>query len=204
MAQDDGQDFSHALDATQFEVFLGCLQKADSAMRRFLRVTAICFAVGLSCGWAMASEPDCYRTAEDAVAQAGARGVQGFRVETVRRDIFSGAAWATVRSCTHPEWPASLLLVASGHPVVAPARLELWRPSPERIFVVRAGTRVRLVATDENTRLEASGVALANAALGDRIQVRLLPVSAISSDPAPERLATGIVRGRDLVEWVTP
>jgi hypothetical protein len=61
---------------------------------------------------------------------------------------------------------------------------------------------VRLVATDETTRLEASAIALANAALGDRVPVRLLPVSTNSSEPAPERLATGIVRGSDLVEWV--
>ena len=153
-------------------------------------------------GSASGSEPSCYGSAADAVAQVGVRGVVGYRLEGTRRDLFSGALWATVRACGHPERPA-LLVMASVGSEFAPG---LARQAEIRANVVTAGSRVRLVESDGNVRLEVSAIAQGNAAIGDRIRVRLVPVSSDSglsggtSWTANEQFATGIVRSRDVVE----
>ena len=68
-----------------------------------------------------------------------------------------------------------------------------------------AGTRVRLVETSGNVRMEMSGVAQGSAALGERVKVRMMPVSGDGTDSGTswagnERFLTGVVRGSELVE----
>ncbi len=163
--------------------------------------------ISVMCGvmrWAAASEPSCYRTVGDAASQTGVRGVQGYRLETLRRDAFSGVEWATVRSCGHPEWPGTLVMLSawSSGGGLAGRRSEI---AGARALLMLAGTRVRLVETSGNVRMEMSGVAQGSAALGERVKVRMMPVSGDGTDSGTswagnERFLTGVVRGSELVE----
>ncbi len=143
------------------------------------------------CGGAWASEPGCYRTAEAAAAQTGVRGVDGFRLEGRRRDVFSGAVWATVKSCAHPERPGVLIVAGGDAPRVRAA------PRAETpAMVLMAGAKVTLIEQDDAVRIEMQGVAQGSGAVGDRVRVRLVSVGG----DGEERFVDGIVRGRDLVE----
>jgi hypothetical protein len=176
-----------------------------------MRVGLAMVLVG-ACGCAWGSEPSCYRSSAEAAAQTGVRGVEGYRLETVRRDVFSGAVWATVKSCGHPERPGVMLLASVGTGLGGGISVGMARRSEiaaDRVLVMLAGTRVRFVETDENARMEMSAVAQSSGAVGDRVRVRLLPVSSdggsdgATSWASSERFATGIVRSRDLVEMET-
>ncbi len=152
--------------------------------------------LGGVCAGARASEPGCYRTAEAAAAQTGIRGVDGFRLEGRQRDVFSGAVWATVKSCAHPERPGVLVMAAGEI-----GRVGRGAASPvEAPMVLVAGARVTLVETDDNVRIQMPGVAQGSGVVGDRVRVRLLALTAEGG----ERFVDGIVRGRDVVEMVTP
>ncbi len=143
------------------------------------------------CGGAWASEPGCYRTAEAAAAQAGVRGVDGYRLEGRRRDVFSGAVWATVKSCAHPERPG-IMVIVSGEA----GRSGVALKHDAAAMILLAGSKVTLVEMDDFVRIEMQGVAQGSGALGDRIKVRLVAVSADGG----ERFVDGIVRGSDWVE----
>jgi hypothetical protein len=73
-----------------------------------------------------------------------------------------------------------------------------------------AGSRVRLVQTSDKVQMEMSGVAQESGAVGDRVRVRLLPLSSDgalgeqTSWASSERFATGVVRSRNLVEVEGP
>jgi hypothetical protein len=161
-------------------------------------------------GSAFASEPSCYRSSAEAAAQSGVRGVEGFRLEAVRRDSFSGTSWATVKSCAHPEWPGTLVMVSawSAGAGASVAHAQRSDPGVAKALAMQAGTRVRYVETSGNVRLEVSAVAQASGAIGDQVRVRLVPVSGEgsadggSSWSGSERFAIGIVRSRDVVEMV--
>ncbi len=146
------------------------------------------------CGGAWASEPGCYRTVEAAATQSGVRGVDGFRLEGRQRDVFSGAVWATVKSCTHPERPGVLVMAGGDLVRVAGATR-----SEAAAMVLLAGAKVTLIQRDEAVRIEMQGVAQGSGAVGDRVRVRLLALTADGS----ERFVDGIVRGSDVVEVVT-
>jgi hypothetical protein len=168
--------------------------------------------ISVMCGvlrTASASEPSCYRTAQGAAAQTGVRGVQGFRLESVRRDVFSGVAWATVRSCGHPEWPGTLVMLSAGNAGGALGALAGRRSevAPRAALVLLAGARVQLVETSGSVRMEMSGIAQSSGAIGDRIRVRMVPVSGDGTDvgsswSASERFLTGVIRSAGLVEVV--
>ncbi len=162
---------------------------------------------------AMASEPVCFADPAGAASGLGARGANGYRLEAVRRDAFSGSVWASVRSCVHPEWPGQMVLASGAagalEPSLGNAALRslggALRPGP----LVLPGALVRLVEVRENVRIESAGIAQAMGAAGDRIQVRLIPLSAPAGDESGtawtsgQRVVTGIVRGRRLVEVET-
>jgi hypothetical protein len=144
------------------------------------------------CAGAWASEPACYLTADAAAAQSGVRGVDGFRLEGRQRDVFSGAVWATVRSCAHPERPGVLVMGAG----------EVGRPGPGKVaeagMVLVAGTKVTLTQNEGVVHIEMQAVAQGSGAVGDRVRVRLLTVS----PEGGERFAEGVVRGGHAVELV--
>ncbi len=180
-------------------------REAEAVMRVLIALVVAIFGL---VGSAFASEPSCYASAAEAVAQVGVRGVVGYRLEGTRRDLFSGSLWATVRDCGHPERPA-LLVMASLGSEFAPGLARRVEISAQRAIVMTAGSRVRLVESDGTVQLEVSAIAQGNAAIGDRIRVRLLPVSSDSglsagtSWAANEQFATGIVRSRGVVEMET-
>jgi hypothetical protein len=164
--------------------------------------------VWLGTCWAWGSEPVCYRSAQQAAEQAGPRGVAGFRLESLERDPFSGVSWALIRSCAHPERPAVMVMAAaeaSPH-LAAPAvrSTPVLRDVPAaKPTVLHAGERVRLVETSENTRIEMSGIAQASGAAGDRVRVRLLPLTPgdrTAAWPVEERFVIAVVRGGGVLD----
>ena len=164
---------------------------------------------------AHASEPVCFATTAEAAAQVGVRGVHGYWLTSSRRDPLSGAVWATVGSCEHPEWPKTVLLasVAEEASLLSPAlrhgmasAAELTPPAAaQRVIVMQAGSRVTLLKLSATERMEVSGIVQTSAAVGDRVKVRLLSVSASSgpddqSSWSEQRFAVGVVRSATLVE----
>lgn len=142
-----------------------------------------------------ASEPGCYRTPGDAVAASGARGVDGFRVESIRQDLMAGRTWAIVRSCAHPEWPGSVVLAEAGF---ARGRFrETATPVMTKVFLMPAGKRVLLLAQGPFVQMEMPGVLLENAALGDRVKVRLLHVN--QDESTPEHVVAGVVKSSGVI-----
>ena len=148
-------------------------------MRRSMRQLAMIAALGTTAH----AQPACFRSIPEAAAQSGPEDTQGFRVNSTHLDVFSGITWAAVVSCVHPERPAVLIKGAApqAHKVAEPARAAA---------LVLAGTEVRMQRVDASSRMEVSGVALANGAAGERVRVRLQ--SAIAG--AQETFVTGIVR----------
>jgi hypothetical protein len=152
---------------------------------------------------AQAAEFVCFRTAAEAVVQAGVRDREGYRLEAVRRDTFEDVNWATVRSCGHPEQPAQLVLASrvasrvASREIALPARASSVSTPVWSAAMLRAGSQVTLVITDGVARIEMQAIAMANAVVGNKVKVRLLSGSA-----GEERFAEGTVRDRTLVEVV--
>lgn len=167
---------------------------------------SVCMTVG-----AVASEPVCYTTADAAARQSGTRGVQGYRLEGMSRDVFSGVLWATVRSCEAPERPALLVPVPGGAvawvaPSLSLAAFGRVRLAQDKELAVRAGAKVQVRQLSENIRLEMAAIALGSAAVGDSVRVRLIPAGGGDGNQAGaswgggERFATGVVTARNVVE----
>lgn len=138
-------------------------------------------------------EAVCFRTANEAAAQLGRPGTEGFRLDTLRRDVFSGLTWATVSSCEHPERPK---ITVSSHDGVQVAVQAVTQQQENRKFLVRAGMKVRLVRVEETMRLELEGVAQANGVLGDRVRVKILSPYGVGE----EKFVTGLIRSSALLE----
>jgi hypothetical protein len=152
-------------------------------------------ALGLVLGLGIArAEVGCFRTAAQAAVQFGEQEGGGYRLEFVRHDVFSGRSWAMVRSCAHPEWPP----VAIGAEFQRRAVVAVVNgTTPKSVpWAVTGGGTVKVIDVDPMARIEMSGVAQANGAVGDWIWVRLLgPTSA-----GVVRMVQGIVRGKEWVE----
>lgn len=139
------------------------------------------------------AEVNCFRTPAMAAVQVGEQEGGGYRLDFTRRDEVGGRTWATVRSCSHPEWPAVVVATAG---TVKP-RLSGGKAVAEvRQPIMRGGTTVRVVQGDAMVRLEMAGVAQANAGVGERVLVRLLS----AGDGAEERVAEAVVRSAYVVE----
>jgi flagella basal body P-ring formation protein FlgA len=65
-------------------------------------------------------------------------------------------------------------------------------------MVLMAGAKVTLIEQDVAVRIETQGVAQGSGAVGDRVKVRLVTLSAEGG----ERFVDGIVRASDVVEMV--
>lgn len=157
----------------------------------FRALIIVCWA-----GGCRASEPVCFRTPADAVAQTGVRGVSGYWLESSNRDVYADTVWAVVKSCEHPERPGVVVFGGSG---LGPATLPHAQAQSSRTRLLQAGARVQVVINDGLARLEMSGIALAGGAAGDPVRVRLIPSSA---EQGTEQFATGVVRGSGTVEVV--
>ncbi len=154
------------------------------------------FAGAVWVGWLSASEPVCFRTPADAAGQTGVRGVSGYRLESVNRDVYAGTVWAVVKSCEHPERPGMVVFAGTSavSPGVPQTEARVLRP-----FLLQAGAKVQVVMDDGLAHVEMGGVALAGGAAGDQVRIRLTPVN---REQTTEQFAMGVVRGSGVVEVV--
>ncbi len=122
------------------------------------------------------------------------------KLNVVVVDRGSGARWATVLDCKHPEWPARMVLLpANSSPVVGETR-EVAVASLQHSFV-RVGEKVKLWSSDDLLRIEVDGVAEETKEEGQRIRVRLIQHMG-SYGQSPERQLMGVVRGSGDVELI--
>ena len=161
-------------------------------------------------GNALGSEFSCYLTPDAAAAQQGPRSTGGFRLERMRRDLFSGATWASIRNCDHPEEPARLLLGPADAAIVSgqtTTQLAGSTTSP-RTLLVLAGSSVKVFGGTDQFRIEVAAIALFSGAVGDRVRVRVcrgagsVLASSNPNESETEHYLTAVVRERDLLEWV--
>jgi hypothetical protein len=115
-------------------------------------------------------------------------------------DRGSGARWATVMDCKHPEWPARMVLLPASSSQV-PAEAREVAVVARHHFFVRAGEKVKLWSSDDLLRIEVDGIAEETKEEGQRIRVRLIQHMG-SYGQSPERQLMGVVRGSGDVELV--
>ena len=153
----------------------------------------------LACPGFCAAQAACFRSVAEAVAQSGRPGTIGFWLEGTMRDAMNGEKWAQIGRCGHPEWPAlrvkasapEFAMVATvrptpsggpGYALGQPTRTATRDPllpvlvavrAEQGEPIVRAGATVTVMQHSALVRLEVSGVALASAAVGDQVKVRV-------------------------------
>jgi hypothetical protein len=121
----------------------------------------------------------------------------GYRIATFHWDPLLRQQWAMIATCGHPERPTiavrippareqARLLYAENKPTIV-------HPPQGLLPAVHAGDLVRLWSLEDAIRIELSGIAEENAAMGRRIRVRVLR-STLADDGPPQTLS-GVVRG---------
>jgi len=135
-------------------------------------------------------------------------GVEGYRVMARRWDALLQRNLEVRQDCTHPEWPARLVALASTNMSSSNAfPMERVGIVPVRTveaaaiatpLLVHAGDRVRLWSQDERVRIEMSGVVEKSARCGDRVMVQVTRRSE-ETGMTVDRLA-GVVRAAGDVE----
>lgn len=159
-------------------------------------------AAGLLAAITVAASPlhsGCRATPEEALKQSSTDhdgSIQGFRIANLRWDPFLQQQWAIVVSCAHPELPPLTLKV----PVQSSRYADVTRLS---LPAVRNGDFVRAWSQGSFARIEMNGVADGNAALGDRIRIRVmrpLPSDGGLTATGSSETLFGIVRGPHNVE----
>jgi hypothetical protein len=105
--------------------------------------------------------------------------------------------WAIISSCEHPEFPSLTLPVSE-------RATEHKDGAMTPFSIVHAGDVVLVWSQEAFVRIEMTGVAEGNAALGDRIRIHLLRPSTVSAEGANFAQNVGplfgIVRGPHEVE----
>ena len=132
---------------------------------------------------------------------------RGYRLREVWWDPVLQQRWAALESVAHPEQPLLSKLTDFVEPQsgggstgaisvakAAPVFAQLKRAE----LAVRSGESVTLWSAEDNVRMEISAVALSNAIIGDRIQLRV--TGAGLNGDAGWRVS-GIVRAAGNVEW---
>jgi hypothetical protein len=122
---------------------------------------------------------------------------RGYRVREVRWDPVLQQRWAVLQSVAHPELPFLAELTDSGVdvPAVATAVVNVAPVFKVTELAVRSGDRVVLWSAEQNVRMQMGAVAEGNAAVGDRISLR---VTGVNGDSGWR--VSGIVRGPGSVE----
>jgi len=173
-------------------------------MRPFVVFTkGLVLIVGLHASSAIAATPlrsGCWATRALALEPALARpteSLRGFRVTALRWDPLLQQQWAIVSSCERPELPSLTLPVPekiSRHKGVTKTSLS----------IVHSGDVVRVWSQETFVRIEMTGVAEENAALGDRVRIHLLrPPTAVfegADFAANTETLFGVARGAHEVE----
>lgn len=158
-------------------------------------------AAGLLAASAVAASPlhsGCRATPEEALKQSTQTGetTQGFRVTNLHWDPLLLQQWAIVVSCANPERPSLTFKV--------PVHSGRYADTTIKLPAIHNGDIVRAWSQDSFARIELSGVAEGNAALGDRIRIRVIrPFSSggegLAASGSPET-RFGIARGPHDVE----
>lgn len=116
----------------------------------------------------------------------------GYRIHGEISDAVVGRRWLVMENCSRPQGPwkavpgLQAIETGGGSRVSTQALAE---------FMVRAGSRVHLIKSEANVRLNLAGVALESGAAGDHIRVRV---------SAQGTVLSGIVRTHDLIELAPP
>jgi hypothetical protein len=143
---------------------------------------------------------ECRATPEEAVDSSSSQkdvALQGFRVSALRWDPFLQQQWAVVISCAHPALPPLTLRVPGG----SSRHVDTMKAS---LPVIRRGDVIHAWSQEPFVRIERTGVAEGDAALGDRVRIRI--IRSLSTDAAETGISnnnetlSGIVRGRHNVE----
>jgi hypothetical protein len=168
-------------------------------IRQLVWFVAALFGLGWTLAWVSglrAATPDSI----DAIAQRAE--ARGYRVRGVRWDPVLQQRWVVLESIAHPERPAVAELTGDATPapastaaaLVATNQTAFLKPSE---MAVRSGDRVVLWSAEPNMRMQMGAVAEANAAVGDRIALRVTGAG-INGDTGWR--AYGVVRGPGSVE----
>ena len=148
----------------------------------------------LACvGWA-----SCFATpkaAVDADVSTEKTGVGGYKVVRMQKDGLSGKNWAFVADCSHPDWPAVALPIAS---LPSMKVLQLVSSGLTSPIMIHAGDPVRLFRHELLLQIEVAGISEESGSLGDTVRVRLAQISR-DDGSIPEEF-TGIVQGPSTVE----
>jgi len=141
--------------------------------------------------------PEAAASSSDLAARSVSDNI-GFRLKSRRWDPLIGRNWVTVESCARPDLPAITL------PAGAATTVSAFRATSPSLLVrpdVIAGQTVQIRYTDENVRIEMSGIAQQSGNPGDRIRVRLTyTLSDASSSDASAQNRIAIVRGPHSLE----
>jgi hypothetical protein len=127
----------------------------------------------------------------------------GYRVRGVRWDPVLQQRWAVLENVAHPELPLLAELTDGGGNAPAGAAAPAVNAVPVyAVFkpaelAVRSGDRVVLWSTEKNLRMEMGAVAEGNAAVGERVSLRVTGAG-VNGDAGWR--ASGIVRGPGSVE----
>jgi hypothetical protein len=124
----------------------------------------------------------------------------GYQVTRITSDLVLGRRWATIASCSHPEWPVFAVPAPEGRSVVL-SPSETQRSLTESVEVaplVRAGDIVRLWRQEPLLRIEFAGISDESGGLGKTIRVRLLRRNR-DDQSIPEQYS-GVIRGASDVE----
>jgi hypothetical protein len=150
------------------------------------------------------AQSGCFATPAQAVKRVGTEVSTGFRLESTLRDPLREGMWARVAQCGHSEWPVLLVRVPASAATwsrkadpAAPLAARIGSlpqsrdSAPSRAqAAVTAGGTVTVIQQSDLVQLQTAGVALSNAAVGDRVRVRL----------GNQQFVLGTVRGAGVVE----
>jgi hypothetical protein len=125
--------------------------------------------------------------------------LDGYRLLRIHSDPVLGKRWATLISCDHAERPAFTIPIADlSDSNKLQCSQQASNSNAQEKQVVHAGERIHVWKHESVLRIEVAGVAEEAGSLGQKIRVRIVPLSLAIAAP-PEHLS-GTVRGPANVE----
>jgi hypothetical protein len=118
--------------------------------------------------------------------------VSGYRLTGMRLDPILQQQWAIVSSCDHPDGPFFMIHAESLSKNIA----GMQKQAASQFPIVHAGDVLRVWSYEEFFRIQTTGVAQENAALGDRLNVLLLQPGSngFNGGPLSSTASSGTVR----------
>ncbi len=169
-----------------------------------MRIKPHWLVILLGLSGACRAQSGCFPSPVQAVNHSGLQTASGFRVESTLRDPLNDGRWAQVAQCGHPERPTLLVRIQQGTatgsgplPKAAQTNYETSSQGQPNGSVaipaqagVTAGGTVTVIEQSDLVQLQTAGIALSNAAVGDRVKVRV----------GDQQFVLGTVRGVGVVE----